>query len=89
MPRPCLVVLPCCHEGLRCSVLLVLESLQEIIQKALETHASIVDLLIAAGANQDLKDKKGNVAIDFDYKKKEEAAEGAEGKPTKERGDEL
>mmetsp|Transcript_28576 Transcript_28576/g.83634 ORF Transcript_28576/g.83634 Transcript_28576/m.83634 type:complete len:126 (+) Transcript_28576:2314-2691(+) len=49
----------------------------EIIQKALETHAGIVELLIAGGANQDLTDKKGNVAIDFDYKTKEPTAEGS------------
>jgi ankyrin repeat protein len=41
-----------------------------IIQKALETHTSIVDLLVRHGADVSLKDNKGNVAVDFDYKPK-------------------
>jgi len=39
-----------------------------IIQKALETHSAIVEVLLAKGADPQLEDLKGNVAIDFDYK---------------------
>lgn len=40
----------------------------QIIHKALETHSGIVELLLSNGADANLKDKKGNVAADFDYK---------------------
>jgi uncharacterized protein len=38
-----------------------------VIRKALETHTAIVDLLISNGADVTLKDKKGNLAVDFDH----------------------
>ena len=40
----------------------------QIIQKALETHTGIVDVLLKSGADATIKDKKGNLAVDFDYK---------------------
>ena len=58
-----------------------------IIQKALETHSSIVDTLLANGADEAIKDKKGNVAVDFDYKKKEPKEVGAEGEGAKALGE--
>jgi len=39
-----------------------------IIKKALETHTAIVELLLSKGADAEIKDVKGNVAVDFDYK---------------------
>jgi len=54
------------------------DSSTDIIQKALETHSGIVDLLLARGADPTLKDKKGNVAIDFDYKAKPAEKEAEE-----------
>jgi len=50
-----------------------------IIQKALETHSAIVEVLVAKGADPLLKDLKGNVAVDFDYKAPKEVDAGAEG----------
>lgn len=38
-----------------------------IIRKALESHTSLVDLLIRKGADQSIKDKEGHTAKDFDY----------------------
>merc|ERR1712196_498734 len=46
-----------------------------IIQKAIETHSSIVEILIKHGADETIKDNKGNVAIDFDYTKKKQLTE--------------
>jgi len=40
----------------------------QVIQKALETHSGIVDMLVKGGADANIKDKKGNLAVDFDYK---------------------
>ena len=38
-----------------------------VIQKALESHIALVDLLLKKGADPSLKDKQGNTAKDFDY----------------------
>lgn len=38
-----------------------------VIRKALETHSTIVELLVTHGADITLKDKKGNLAVDFDH----------------------
>ena len=46
-----------------------------IIQKALETHSAITEILIKAGADETIKDNKGNVAVDFDYSKKKQLTE--------------
>lgn len=40
----------------------------KIIQDALQTHVDVVQALIAGGADANLKDLEGHVAIDFDYK---------------------
>jgi ankyrin repeat protein len=48
-----------------------------IIEKALETHTGIIELLLAHGADPLLKDAEGNVAVDFDYKPKAEAEASA------------
>lgn len=49
----------------------------QIIRNALETHSSIVEILLSKGADPNIKDKKGNVAIDFDFKDKEKTADGS------------
>ena len=40
----------------------------KIIQEALNTHVHVVDLLTKSGADLNIKDNEGHIAIDFDYK---------------------
>lgn len=40
----------------------------KIIKEALQTHVDVVNLLLNSGADVNLKDNDGHVAVDFDYR---------------------
>lgn len=50
------------------------ENSTKIIQDALNTHIQVVAELINAGADVNLKDNEGHIAIDFDFKANEDLA---------------
>lgn len=54
------------------------ESSRSIIQDALDAHTSVVEVLLKANANQDLVDKEGRRAVDFDFKPGKEEADSKE-----------
>jgi ankyrin repeat protein len=60
----------------------------KIIKDALQTHVDVIDMLVTGGANKDIKDNEGHVALDFDYKPLPPIEETIPGSITKDK-DEL
>lgn len=50
----------------------------KVIKDALQTHSDVVNLLLSSGADPNLKDNDGHIAIDFDYKPPEIIIPGSE-----------
>ena len=53
----------------------------KIIKEALSTHVEVVNMLLKYGADLDLKDNEGHVALDFDYKPPEIIIPGSDTPP--------
>lgn len=49
----------------------------KVIKEALQTHSDVVNLLLSRGADPNLKDNDGHIAVDFDYKPPEIIIPGA------------
>jgi len=49
----------------------------KIIKDALQTHVDVIEMLVNGGADKNIKDNEGHVALDFDYKPVEPILEGS------------